>query len=89
MKNQDRENKLVALWLNHLRYALYQKHLLTEFLDDIELLNWAKENVVQVVDENEPHILKIYLKSNRLFLFKCDERDYNFQIEFEQEIRMN
>jgi len=68
------ENQLLALWLLELR--MNTTHILKEYLEDEELLAWARKNIKQKVFESNPKMFEVYYHDKQL-LFLADEIAYH------------
>ena len=80
------EKSLIALWLVDLRF--HTRHLVDEYMDDEELLEWAKENIKQRVYENNKFLFEVWYKDQEL-LYTADEMKYHCMIREESNLRRN
>jgi len=72
--DKEIENQLLALWLLELR--MNTTHILKEYLEDEELLAWARKNIKQKVFESNPKMFEVYYQETQL-LFIARELDYH------------
>lgn len=86
-KLTTRQQRLVDLWLNDLRIASLKKKILKEYLEDYELLNWAKKNVKQIAYPNSP-ILHTVTNAGTL-IFTSDSREYDYYLKYENYFQLN
>lgn len=84
--DKDIEKQLIELWLIDLR--LHTTHILKEYLEDDELLAWAKKNIKQRVYESDPRVFEVYYQNNEL-LFLADEISYHYHIKNYETLRQN
>jgi len=76
--DKDLENQLLALWLLELR--MNTTHILKEYLEDEELLAWARKNIKQRVHETNPREFEVWYRDSHI-LYIARELEYHHHIK--------
>lgn len=84
--DEDLQKQLIELWLIDLR--LHTTHILKEYLEDDELLAWARKNIKQRVYESDPRVFEVYYQESEL-LFLADEISYHYHIKNYPTLQLN